>query len=73
MLQQETLKCFPIPFGSESEKDCQQFSSLTEIHLEELQNKTATFLARGWGRGQGQGEGCFLCLLLSLETSLFLI
>lgn len=59
MLQQETLKCFPIPLGSESEKDCQQFSSLTEIHLEELQNKTATFLAKGWGAegGAGGGEG----------------
>ena len=46
MLQQETLKVFPIPTGFESEKDCQPVAGLTEILVEELQDKTAR-LARG--------------------------
>lgn len=48
MLQQETLKVFPIPTGLESEEHCQQVSHLSEIPSEELRDKTATeCLARG--------------------------
>lgn len=53
MLQQETLKSFPILLVFESEKDCQQGSSLNKIHLEELQNKMAVIfpshLTQEWG------------------------
>ena len=37
------LEVFPMPLGFESEKDYQQVSSLTEIHVEELQNETQLF------------------------------
>jgi hypothetical protein len=44
MLQKEILEVFPLLLGLESEEGYHKVSSLSENHLEELQNKTEEYL-----------------------------